>query len=61
MAGARVDVVVVMYDDGRPVWWLEAAGRSLDSGTAQATTAELDAHLLDAERQVEAALAKQLR
>jgi hypothetical protein len=61
MAGARVDVVLVLYDAGQPVWWVEAAGRSLDGATAQATTAELDEHLLDAEQQVEAALEKRLR
>ena len=61
MAGARIDVVVVMYDEGQPVWWLEAVGRSLDSGVAQATTAELDAHLLDAEHQVEVALEKRFK
>lgn len=60
MAGARVDVELVLYVDGRPVWWMEAAGRSLDERTAQATTAELDQHLLNAERQVEDALVKGL-
>lgn len=60
MAGARVDAEVVLYVDGKPVWWMEATGRSLDKRTAQATTAELDQHLLNAERQVEDALSKGL-
>lgn len=60
MAGARVDAEVVLYVDGKPVWWMEATGRSLDERTAQATTAELDQHLLNAERQVEDALSKGL-
>ncbi len=60
MAGARVDAEVVLYVDGKPVWWMEATGRSLDKRTAQATTAELDQHLLNAERQVEDALSKAL-
>lgn len=60
MAGARVDVELVLYEDGKPVWWMEAAGRSLDERTAQATTAELDQHLLNAEKQVEEALVKGL-
>lgn len=60
MAGARVDVELVLYQDGRPTWWLELTGRSIDERTAQATTAELDQHLLNAEDQVEAALRKGL-
>lgn len=61
LAGARVDVLLVLYDAGRPVWWTEAAGRSLDGTVAQATAAELDQHLLEAERQVRAALRARLR
>lgn len=60
LAGARVDVLVVLYDGGRPVWWTEAAGRSL-GGAAQATPAELDQRLLDAEAQVRDALRARLR
>jgi len=60
MAGARVDVELVLYQDGRPTWWIEVTARSLDEQTAQATTAELDQHLLNAEDQVESALLKRL-
>ncbi len=60
MAGARVDVELVLYVEGKPIWWMEAAGRSLDEKVAQATTAELDQHLLNAEQQVERALEKGL-
>jgi hypothetical protein len=58
MAGARVEAVVVLYDarSGRPVWSMDATGRTLDRSTATPNSAQLDQYLLWAEDDVEQAL-----
>lgn len=58
MAGARVTVAIALYDvrRGEPVWWMEATGRKLDSGTAVPSVAQLDQYLLDAETIVAGAM-----
>lgn len=62
MAGARVEVVVALYDarSGAPVWWMDALGRHVDPSTATPSTAQLDQYLLWAEDDVEAALDREL-
>ena len=59
LGGARVEVVLVLFDDGRPAWWMEATGRYI-SGLAQPSRADLDQFLLFCEGQVEEQFKRQL-
>lgn len=62
MAGARVDVFLVLYDlaEGRAAWWMEATGRHIQPHVGQPSTAEQEQYLLWAEEQVERALRRGL-
>jgi hypothetical protein len=59
MGGARVEVLVVLYQEKSPVWWMEATGRFME-GDGMPSRAALDQYLLWAEDQVEAILKRDL-
>lgn len=59
LGGARVDVLVVLYDGSTPAWWMEATGRRLGN-EGSPSRAALDQYLLDAESEVAAQLARGL-
>jgi hypothetical protein len=62
MAGARIDALVVLYDArrGTPVWWHEATGRHMDERTAQATRAQLEDYILEAQADVSRTLRRRI-
>lgn len=62
MAGARAEVWLLLYDvdRGTPTWWMAATGRHLAPAVGQASRAELDQFLLDAEAQVADAVHRRL-
>lgn len=59
LGGARVEIFLVLYEDGRPEWWMEGSGRYLGK-EGSPSRAQLDQYLLWAEDAVEYELKKQL-
>ena len=59
LGGARVEVFLVLYHNGRASWWMEGTGRYFGN-EGSPSRAELDQYLLYAEDQVEWQLEKQI-
>jgi hypothetical protein len=59
LGGARVETFLVLYHDGRAIWWMEGSGRHLGK-EGSPSRAQLDQYLLWAEDEVEGEFQRQL-